>query len=330
MACKANCRANTTPTASLSGNNLYHTENGTPELVAEITGNGDILYIHTDHLGTPRLATDHNQTVVWRWDSNAFGHSPVNDDPDGDGHPVIINHRFAGQYYDEETGLYYNDFRYYDPKIGRYITSDPIGLAGGLNTYAYVANNPLAFSDPTGECPWCIAYVVFEVGLAIYDAYDTANTIFDPCASTGEKAIAGGLYLLGAIAPGSGYSKLDDIADAAKNGRKFWVNSTKFQGNKVFQRNDLIDPKLLDGRGRTNLERMQKGLAPIGPDGKSMNLHHLTQSHNGSIAEMTQTFHQQNSRVIHINPNTTQSGIDRKAFNKWRTAYWKSRANDFK
>jgi len=114
-----------------------------------------------------------------------------------------------------------------------------------------------------------------------------------------------------------------------KSGNKFWTNSTTFKGNKVYQRNDLIDPKKVDARGRTNLERMQKGLAPIGPDGKSINLHHMTQSQGGAIAEMTQTFHQANSKVIHINPNSIPSGIDRGAFNKWRADYWKSRANDF-
>jgi RHS repeat-associated protein len=57
---------------------------------------------------------------------------------------------FPGQYYDLETGLHYNYFRYYDPATGKYITSDPIGLLGGLNTYAYALDNPVGFDDPLG------------------------------------------------------------------------------------------------------------------------------------------------------------------------------------
>jgi RHS repeat-associated protein len=58
--------------------------------------------------------------------------------------------RFPGQYYDSETGLHYNGFRYYDPQSGRYLTSDPIGLDGGLNAYLYANANPLLFIDPDG------------------------------------------------------------------------------------------------------------------------------------------------------------------------------------
>lgn len=74
---------------------------------------------------------------------------------------------------------------------------------------------------------------------------------------------------------------------------------------------------------------MQKGLAPIGPDGKSMNLHHTTQMQNGPIAEMTETFHKDNHKTIHINPSTIPSGINRVEFDKWRSSYWKARAKDF-
>jgi RHS repeat-associated protein len=108
------------------------------------------IYLHSDHLHTPRLATDARQRVVWRWDTEAFGQSKANTDPDGDGKKVNVNLRFPGQYYDRESGLHYNYFRDYDPRTGRYIQSDPIGLRGGLNTYAYAVSNPINFVDPFG------------------------------------------------------------------------------------------------------------------------------------------------------------------------------------
>ncbi|EPS1327112.1 HNH/ENDO VII family nuclease [Listeria monocytogenes] len=86
----------------------------------------------------------------------------------------------------------------------------------------------------------------------------------------------------------------------------------------------------VDVKGRTNLQRMEKGLAPLGADGNPINLHHMTQREISSIAEVEQSFHQINSKTIHINPNTIPTGIDRKAFNKWRSDYWKERAKEFK
>ena len=87
---------------------------------------------------------------MWRWDGDAFGATLASEDPDLDGNTVTVNLRFAGQYFDNETQLHYNYFRYYDPQTGRYITSDPIGLAGGLNTFGYVEGNPLNWFDPDG------------------------------------------------------------------------------------------------------------------------------------------------------------------------------------
>jgi RHS repeat-associated protein len=117
----------------------------------DVTSEGDkVTYLHTDHLNTPRVATDATGTVVWMWNGDAFGSLLPYQDADGNGQIVMVNLRMPGQYFDPESGLHYNWNRYYDPKLGRYITSDPIGLQGGLNTYAYALNNPLFWIDPNG------------------------------------------------------------------------------------------------------------------------------------------------------------------------------------
>ncbi len=112
--------------------------------------NGKTYAIHADHLGTPRVITDSDNIAVWRWDSDPFGVVEADEDPDGDGVSFIYNLRFAGQYFDSETGLHCNYFRDYEPSSGRYTSSDPIGLEGGVNTYTYVGANPIALIDVYG------------------------------------------------------------------------------------------------------------------------------------------------------------------------------------
>lgn len=84
-----------------------------------------------DHLGTPRLAKNDAGVIQWRWDSDGYGTTTPTHDPDGDGKATVINLRFPGQYYDQESGLYYNWNRYYSPRLGRYLSPDPIGIEGG-------------------------------------------------------------------------------------------------------------------------------------------------------------------------------------------------------
>jgi len=111
----------------------------------------DLAYIQPDHLDTPRTVTDSTQKVIWQWDNqDPFGANAANEDPDGDGKRFSLNLRFPGQYFDSETGLHYNYFRDYDPSTGRYVESDPLGLEQGVNTYAYVAGNPVRKADPLG------------------------------------------------------------------------------------------------------------------------------------------------------------------------------------
>ncbi len=106
---------------------------------------GAVYTFHNNELGTPELMTDSTNTVVWEGISKPFGETAVNS-----GSTVVNNFRFQGQYYDAETGLHYNGQQYYDPKTGRYLTPDPIGLAGGVNPYVYVGNDPINAIDPWG------------------------------------------------------------------------------------------------------------------------------------------------------------------------------------
>jgi RHS repeat-associated protein len=118
------------------------------------SGGGVRVYnIHTDHLNTPRVVTDSLSDVVrWRWDGDPFGGRVVDDDPSSVG-AFAFDLRFPGQIAMVETGLHYNYFRDYDPATGRYVQSDPLGIDGGIGTYSYAGNTPIALTDPTGLEP---------------------------------------------------------------------------------------------------------------------------------------------------------------------------------
>lgn len=123
--------------------------------------------IHSDHLGTPRLITDDAGKPVWQWAYSAFGDNKPTGILKATANPkaaitnvptllkattpsITVNLRFPGQYADEESNLFENGFRSYRPGMGDYTQSDPIGLAGGWNRFAYVGGNPLSYSDPKG------------------------------------------------------------------------------------------------------------------------------------------------------------------------------------
>jgi RHS repeat-associated protein len=130
--------------------NLGTQTTSTAVTVTVINGEAQVYYIHTDHLDTPRMITDTAGNTVWQYDnSDPFGNNVPNENPSGQG-TFTNNLRFAGQYFDKETGLHYNYFRDYDPATGRYKQFDLIGLAGGINGYIYGNGNPLSYTDPYG------------------------------------------------------------------------------------------------------------------------------------------------------------------------------------
>ncbi|WP_244590745.1 RHS repeat domain-containing protein, partial [Xenorhabdus mauleonii] len=112
---------------------------------------GKLHYVVSDHQGTPREMLNEQGVLIWAQRLTTWGKAEksqviASNDPD---YHVGCNLRFAGQYEDEESGLYYNRFRYYNPETAQYISPDPIGLLGGFNPYGYV-HNPTNWIDPLG------------------------------------------------------------------------------------------------------------------------------------------------------------------------------------
>ena len=103
-------------------------------------------FYHNDHLGTPQKLTSTNGAVAWSATYTSFLKAEV------DSSSTIENNlRAAGQYFDDETGLHYNKWRYYDQNIGRYQRTDPIiGINSTINLYKYCFNDPIHRIDPLG------------------------------------------------------------------------------------------------------------------------------------------------------------------------------------
>ncbi len=136
---------------------------GVDEVLAQEDGEGNVIWLLTDHLGTIRDLVDDEGALVNHLVYDSFGQVIIETDPN-----IDTRYLFTGREWDEEIGLYYYRARYYDAEIGRFIGEDPISFAGGdANLYRYVGNSPLNATDPTGmidenllealrkELDWC-------------------------------------------------------------------------------------------------------------------------------------------------------------------------------
>lgn len=163
-----------------------------------VTAGTGFNFVITDQLATPRVITNSAGTAVWTWNSDPFG----NGQPTGS---FTYNLRHPGQYYDAETGHVYNYYRDYDSSTGRYIESDPIGLNGGFDTYAYVSDDPSNVVDASGLLGWNVSQQM------------TAEDV-----ETGQKYAAVPGYAAHTIQPDDAaitvFSAIDVVSDCRCNG----------------------------------------------------------------------------------------------------------------
>jgi len=219
-----------------------------------MVSDGMLYFFHNNYLGTPVLMTDDTGTVVWEADYKPFGEANVNPNSE-----VVNNFRFAGQYFDEETGLHYNYFRYYDPKAGRYLAPDPIGLEGGINLFVYVLNDPVNKIDPLG----------LEIRVYSSDAFGIRglNHAFVHSTETGRfkgtdgsswvtkddgRGSLGSPYKVVPLPPGMSESEFMDSVDQAKGWNNWiwvpWLNDCHADLESAFAQAGVPYPKAPGGR----------------------------------------------------------------------------------
>ncbi|MBL8387689.1 MAG: hypothetical protein JNK17_05715 [Hydrogenophaga sp.] len=136
-------------TSALSTTEHIYLPTASGPMPVAVVINGVHYAVHSDHLNTPRRLTDANKVVKWQWPYSGFGEIAPQATPATGQAAISYALRYPGQI-DDGNGLFYNWNRFYDPRVGRYTSADPIGLEGGWNRFGYVGGNPLGFVDPEG------------------------------------------------------------------------------------------------------------------------------------------------------------------------------------
>jgi len=200
-----------------------------PIALVDNTVNGSVTtstvnYVIADQLGTPRAVTNGAGTVLWGW---GYQGNPFGEQQPTSSTGYVLNLRYPGQYYDAETGTVYNGFRNYEPGLGRYLQSDPIGLNGGISTYAYVGNDPLSGIDPLGLDTFQIGFSFtysFKIPWTSIGAAGTAGVgaAFDTTGQIATYGYYGGAAAYGTFGANGGVQFAGSNADTVQDlGGKF-------------------------------------------------------------------------------------------------------------
>ncbi|WP_132038718.1 RHS repeat-associated core domain-containing protein [Iodobacter fluviatilis] len=220
-------------------------------------------YYHVDQLGTPQALSDENGEIAWSAEYKAWGEAQVVISEAAKTAGINNQIRFQGQYFDEESGLHYNRHRYYDPEIGRFISSDPIGLFGGFNTYAYAPNStgwvdPWGLKKKGGSCALdkSLAGVKYDKKQAQHlipqDVWNRNETFFDDIGMSGMRDHRSN----GVLMP-------DNSTDALAMNRKYYHNGSHSNYSRSVENDDNgVKDRYQQGRisaaeARTQIGRLQ-------------------------------------------------------------------------
>ena len=227
-----------------------------------------IAFFHTDHLGTPLRLSDRSGRIVWQ--AQADDWQALRDEHGETDQPL----RFQGQWHDAESGLHYNRHRYYDPALGRYLSQDPIGLAGNLNLYRYSAGRPSYAVDPLGlkECVGTARVLQgnsrhigrgggFDTGPSNLDLYgitqDAAVVIPRQFGLTKSAMRPYINQISGVFADGTSFGRVRDVMDDKATRDKLGMTTGEFQQH-------LIDREKLKNGGKDLLVLELPGAAKDG------------------------------------------------------------------
>lgn len=141
------------------------------------------------------------------------------------------------------------------------------------------------------------------------------------CFSRGKRVLNKYLKLVEVETAREGFTECEYSSSPGQFG------AMQYRGNTFYCNNNAFDPHAVDSKGRSNIQRMQSGIAPVGYDGQSVELHHMTQSENGGIMEVPGSKHREGHSTLHINTSDIPSGVNRSSFDVLRAAYWKKRAD---